>query len=207
DLGRRHALPTYEDLGSGYLTRTESITLTDEPAAIDSIRAGVDIVSFSGDKLLGGPQAGIIAGKKSNIDRIRQNPLFAAWRVDKLTIAILEYVLNAYLRGDVDAIPIWKMLRATEADLKARVDAFVPHVGSIAEPIAVKSVVGGGSAPEAYIPSWGIALRHAAISATELETRLRKSDPPVIARIENECVVLDFRTISKTEEEELARVL
>src|SRR6185503_8439972 len=140
-------------LGSGCIT--ESIGFPDEPVVAASIRAGIDVVSFSGDKLFGGPQAGIIAGKKVYVDRIRKNPLFRALRVDKLTIAVLEYVLRAYLRGDLDAIPVWKMLRIPESELQARAEKFAQQAGPAVRPIQLKSVVGGGSAPETYLPSWG----------------------------------------------------
>src|SRR5262245_66065810 len=106
------------------------IELAGEPVAADSIRAGVDVICFSGDKLLGGPQAGIIAGKKLYIEKIRQNPLFRALRVDKLTIAVLEYVLQAYLRGERDGIPAWKMLNATEQELRLRAEAFSRRGGA-----------------------------------------------------------------------------
>jgi L-seryl-tRNA(Ser) seleniumtransferase len=203
DLGRRRSIPTYEDLGSGCLTADEA--QGDEPTVIDSLHAGIDVVSFSGDKLLGGPQAGIIAGKKLYVEKIRRNPLFRALRVDKLTIAVLEYVLRAYLRGDAEAVPTWRMLRATEADLKARAEAFAQRVGS-AKAIALDSIVGGGSAPEVHIASYGIVLEFN-LPASVLADRLRRSDPPVITRIEDDRVVLDFRTIFEAEEETLARVV
>jgi len=203
DLGRRRNIPTYEDLGSGCLTADEAHG--DEPTVIDSLYGGIDVVSFSGDKLLGGPQAGIIAGKKLYVEKIRRNPLFRALRVDKLTIAVLEYVLRAYLRGDAEAVPTWRMLRATEADLKARAEAFAARVGS-AKAIALNSIVGGGCAPEVHIASYGIVLE-LNLPAAVLADRLRRSDPPVITRIEGDRVVLDFRTIFESEEETLARVV
>jgi L-seryl-tRNA(Ser) seleniumtransferase len=193
ELGRRKNIPTFEDLGSGCI---RSI-VEDEPTVAESIRAGVDMVSFSGDKLLGGPQAGIIAGKKLYIEKVRRNPLFRALRVDKLTIAVLEYVLRAYLRGDMDAIPTWRMLRATEKELKARAESFAARLANGVKVVELKSVVGGGSAPEVYLPSWGVALDAA------LESPLRHADPPVISRIEDGQLVLDFRTIFPSEEEEL----
>src|SRR5262249_9733699 len=116
ELGRRHNIPSYEDLGSGCVADMAAMGITEQPSAIDSIRADIDLISFSGDKLLGGPQAGIIAGKKLYVDKVRRNPLFRALRVDKLTIAVLEYVLRAYVRGELDEIPAWKMLRAAEAE-------------------------------------------------------------------------------------------
>jgi L-seryl-tRNA(Ser) seleniumtransferase len=205
ELGRRRSIPTYEDLGSGCLMETPATGIPDEPSVIESIRAGIDIISFSGDKLLGGPQAGIIAGKKFFIEKIRLNPLFRALRVDKLTIAVLEYVLRAYLRGELDAIPIWKMLRTPEAELKARAEAFTQRVGGAATVIALKSVVGGGSAPETYLPSWGVALEIPGLTASEIELRLRNSNPSVIVRIEADHVILDFRTIFPSDEDELLK--
>src|SRR5438105_3953658 len=129
DLGGRRNVPTFEDLGSGSIADIPAIRDASEPRATDSIRAGVDVVSFSGDKLLGGPQAGIIAGKKLYVDKIRQNPLFRALRVDKLTISVLEYILSACLRGEWDAIPAWRMLRATSSELRARTEEFAIRAG------------------------------------------------------------------------------
>jgi L-seryl-tRNA(Ser) seleniumtransferase len=203
DLGRRRNLPTFEDLGSGCVTEVPFAGIIEEPPVITSVRAGVDIVSFSGDKLLGGPQAGIIAGKKLYVDKVRRNPLFRALRVDKLTIAVLDYVLRAYLRGDTGVIPTLKILLTSEAELKSRAEGFAQRLGTAAKPIALKSVVGGGSAPEAYIPSWGVALEFPGLTVSEIETRLRRSNPPVIVRVEDNRVILDFRTIFTEEEEEL----
>jgi len=206
-LGRRHGISTYEDLGSGCVVDMQPMGIAGEPSAIDSIRAGVDLISFSGDKQLGGPQAGIIAGKKVYVDKIRQNPLFRALRVDKLTIAVLEYVLRAYLRGDLDAIPTWKMLRVSEAELKARAEAFAQRIGNGAKPMPLKSVVGGGSAPEIYVPSWGVALEFTGMGISEVERQLRRSDPPVLVRVEDGYVILYFRTMFASEEQELLAIM
>src|SRR5882672_9369611 len=113
ELGKRRNIPIFEDLGSGCIADVRSLGIADEPVASDSIRAGMDIISFSGDKLLGGPQAGIIAGKKLYVEKIRQNPLFRALRVDKLTISVLEFVLRACLSGKMEEIPVWRMLQAS----------------------------------------------------------------------------------------------
>ena len=193
----------FEDLGSGCLADLRGLGIADEPVAADSIRAGIDIISFSGDKLLGGPQAGIIAGKKLYVEKIRQNPLFRALRVDKLTISVLEFVLRAYLSGKMEEIPVWRMLHANEGELKGRAESFARRVGQNAKIIALKSLVGGGSAPEAYVPSWGIALDFPGFSDVELERRLRGSNPAVIVRLEEGRVILDFRTIFPEEEEDL----
>jgi L-seryl-tRNA(Ser) seleniumtransferase len=207
ELGRRRGIATYEDLGSGCIVDMEPMGIAEEPSAIDSIRAGIDLISFSGDKLLGGPQAGIISGRKLYVDKIRQNPLFRALRVDKLTIAVLEYVLRAYLRGELDAIPAWKMLRVSEGELRGRAAAFAERIGHGARPIPLKSVVGGGSAPETYIPSWGVALEFTGMGISEIEGQLRRADRPVIVRVENGYVILDFRTIFADEEEELLAII
>ena len=205
EIGRKRQIPTFEDLGSGCFVDMSGLGI-DEPLAADSIRSGVDIISFSGDKLLGGPQAGIIAGKKLFVEKIRRNPLFRALRVDKLTLAVLEYVLRAYLRGEIDAIPTWRMLQADVSDLKARADRFAGKVGAGARAIQLNSLVGGGSAPERYIASWGVAL-DGPRPGTELEQLLRNSNPPVIVRIEDGKVVLDFRTIFVEDEDVLLVVV
>src|SRR6266850_198988 len=202
ELGKKRKIPTFEDLGSGCL-----VDLQDEPQAEESLQAGVDIICFSGDKLLGGPQAGIIAGKKLYVEKVRQNPLFRALRVDKLTISILEFVLRSYLQGRIDDIPTWRMLRAPEAQLKARAEAFAKQAGPAAKPVELQSIVGGGSAPEIYVPSWGVTLSFPNLSDTELERRLRASNPPVIARIEDGRVNLDFRTIFPSEEDQLLEIV
>jgi L-seryl-tRNA(Ser) seleniumtransferase len=201
ELGKRRNIPTFEDLGSGCM-----IDIADEPLVLDSVRAGVDILCFSGDKMLGGPQAGIIAGKKLYIEKVRQNPLFRALRVDKLTISTLEYILRLYLKGSLDEIPVVRMLRVTEAELKTRAEAFAKRAGNIATVVKLESVVGGGSAPETSLPSWGVALSIEGVSETELETRFRKSTPPVIARVEDGRVILDFRTIFVADEEILLKI-
>src|SRR5437867_4603160 len=203
ELGKRRNIPTFEDLGSGCVADPRPLGIVDEPVAADSIRAGIDVISFSGDKLLGGPQAGIVAGKKLYVEKIRQNPLFRALRVDKLTISILEFVLRAYLCGKTEAIPVWRTLQASAAELKHRAESFALRVGEKAKPLELKSVVGGGSAPETYLPSWGVALDFPGISDAELERRLRNSEPPVIVRLEEGRVILDFRTIFATDEDAL----
>jgi L-seryl-tRNA(Ser) seleniumtransferase len=207
DLGRRRNIPTFEDLGSGCLIDMEFLGVHDEPVVQQSIAAGVDIICFSGDKLLGGPQAGIIAGKKLYIETVRRNPLFRALRVDKLTLSVLDYVLRTYLEGHVENIPIWRMLRATPEELRNRSQQFAKRAGGIAQPIQLKSVVGGGSAPETYVDSWGVALSMPNMSMAELERRMRASNPPVIVRVEENRVILDFRTIFPNEEEELLGIL
>jgi L-seryl-tRNA(Ser) seleniumtransferase len=207
ELGKRKSVPTFEDLGSGYMLKGESAGFRDEPVVAESIRAGVDIISFSGDKLLGGPQAGIIAGKKLFVEKVRQNPLFRALRVDKLTLSVLEVILLDYLRGEIENIPVWRMLLLPESELKDRAEAFARKAGRQVKPVQLASLVGGGSVPETDVPSWGVAIEAAGVSESELERRFRAADPPVIVRVENGRVVLDFRTISSSEEEELLAIL
>jgi L-seryl-tRNA(Ser) seleniumtransferase len=216
DLGRRHGLPVYEDLGSGCLVDL-SATGIDEPVARASFAAGVSVVSFSGDKLLGGPQAGIIAGKKDVVDRIRRNPLFRALRVDKLTIATLEATLRAYLRGAPDEVPALRMIRLPAEEIRRRAENFAARLASEAgvagaqiEIIEGTSVIGGGSTPGQSLPTSLVAVRSIRHSATALETRLRRPEgtlTPVVARIEDDRLVLDLRTVFPEQEESLARAL
>ena len=207
ELGRRRNIPIFEDLGSGCIADLGPLGIADEPRAADSIRAGIDVISFSGDKLLGGPQAGIIAGKILYVEKIRQNPLFRALRVDKLTISILEFVLRAYLSGKMQDIPVWRMLNASADELKSRAESFARRAGPRAKATELKSVVGGGSAPEAYLPSWGVALDFPGLSDSEVERRLRSSNPPVIVRLEEGRVMLDFRTVFPNDEEEVLNLI
>ena len=207
DLGRRSGITTFEDLGSGCLVDMNPIGVSDEPLVFDSIRAGVDVVCFSGDKLLGGPQAGIIAGRKALIDRVRDNPLFRALRVDKLTLSVLEIVLLAYLKGEVNEIPVWRMLLAREDELKDRADAFARRAGDSVSAVKLTSLVGGGSAPEATLPSWGVTVQIEEVSEAETERRFRNATPAVIVRVEDNRVVLDMRTVARQEEDELLAIV
>ncbi|MGH9704033.1 MAG: L-seryl-tRNA(Sec) selenium transferase [Candidatus Acidiferrales bacterium] len=218
ELGRRSNLPVFEDLGSGCLADLSSAGIS-EPLARASFAAGVPVVSFSGDKMLGGPQAGIIAGKKEFIDRIRRNPLFRALRVDKLTIAVLEITLRAYLRGSLDEIPTLRMIRLSTSEIERRAHAFVKEFNSelpadIAKGLRLEiiggfSVIGGGSTPDQSLPTRLIAVTSRRYSSTQLEQRLRhpSSGLPVIARIEDEHLVLDLRTVFPEQEPALAAAL
>jgi L-seryl-tRNA(Ser) seleniumtransferase len=214
-LGRRLQVPVYEDLGSGCLADLSANGIN-EPVARASCDAGVDVVSFSGDKLLGGPQAGIIAGKREFIDRIRRNPLFRALRVDKLTIAALEITLNAYLRGALDEIPALRMIRlpADEiarraGDLAANLRSALANTRATIETRPGFSVVGGGSTPDQQLPTHLISISSPQLSSSTLESRLRKpaTGPPVIARIEDDRVVLDLRTVFPDQDAALAAAL
>jgi L-seryl-tRNA(Ser) seleniumtransferase len=210
-LGRRAQIPVYEDLGSGCLANLESSGVN-EPVARASFEAGASVVSFSGDKLLGGPQAGIIAGKKEFVERIRRNPLFRALRVDKLTIAALEATLRAYLRGALDEIPALRMIRATSEELARRAEKFTEQIRAALPKDATievregNSVIGGGSTPDRQLPARVISIASRRLSAAALEERLRRptSGAPVIARIEDDRLLLDLRTVFPEEEPALA---
>jgi len=215
-LGRRTGVPVYEDLGSGCLVDLAPYGL-DEPTAQASLAAGADVITFSGDKLLGGPQAGIIAGRRAIVDRIRRNPVYRALRVDKLTIAAMEATLSAVLRGAPDEIPTLRMIRLGAAEIERRARAFsaavagrVPANELEIEVVPGHSVVGGGSTPDQHLPTYLVRLSTLRYSAGELEARLRQTGAgltPVIARIENDRLVLDLRTVDPGEESALLEVL
>jgi L-seryl-tRNA(Ser) seleniumtransferase len=204
-LAKERSLPLYEDLGSGCIVDMKSYGV-DEPLAGDSLRAGVDLISFSGDKLLGGPQAGILAGRPDLIARLRRNPMFRALRVDKLIYQAIESTLHAYLLEHWERIPALAMIRQTAAQIKARADRFAARLSSLdVEVIEGRSVIGGGSTPEQSLPTWLIAIRSSDVAA--LERRLRLGDPPVIARIEDDRLLVDLRTVAEGEEDALAAAL
>ena len=213
-VGRRLGIPVVEDLGSGCLIDLSSVGI-DEPIARTSFDAGVDVVTFSGDKLLGGPQAGIIAGKKSIVERIRRNPLFRALRVDKLTIAVLEMTLRAYRRSAWNEIPALRMIRMTASEIEQRARAFVARLtgrlldGVVLEIREGSSVIGGGSTPDQKLPTSLIAIASRLYSAAQIEERLRRpaSGTPVIARIEEDRLVIDLRTVFVEEEGPLAEAV
>jgi len=205
ELGRRQNIPTMEDLGSGCLVDLAAQGLRDEPPAGRSIAAGVQVVTFSGDKLLGGPQAGIIAGGREPLQRIRNNPLFRALRVDKMTIAALEATARLYRTGRLESIPALAMIRASADSIAARAAqlsgrlAMLPGIFAALEP--GESVAGGGSTPGQSLPTTLIALGCERCSARELSERLRRNRPPVIARLERDRVLLDLRTVLDGDEE------
>jgi L-seryl-tRNA(Ser) seleniumtransferase len=199
ELAHQHGSRLYEDLGSGCLVDLRPFGVT-EPLVSESFDAGADIVTFSGDKLLGGPQAGIIAGDAALVERIRRNPLFRALRVDKLTYQALETTLRHLLFEEYDRIPGLRMLRLNAATIRERAVRVCSRLGEDAEVIAGHSVAGGGSTPDQSLPTWLIALTG---DAVRLESRLRTGDPPVIARIEDDRLVIDLRTVAEEEEDRL----
>lgn len=204
-LGRERGIPVYEDLGSGCVADLRPFGVN-EPLVEDSLRAGADLVSFSGDKLLGGPQAGVLAGKAEIVTRLRRNPMFRALRLDKLIYQALEGTLRALVMEQWDQVPTLRMIRASADEIRERAERLVAAVpGSGARVEAGESVIGGGSTPEQAIPTWLIAVTHADVVAAE--KRLRTGDPPVIARIDDGRLLLDLRTVFPEEEEELKRAL
>ena len=211
-LGAEFGLPVMDDLGSGCLYDFSREGFRDEPPVVESLRAGVDLVTFSGDKLLGGPQAGIIAGKPEWVPRVRRDPLFRALRVDKLTCAALEATLRDYLFGRYDRIPVLRMIRQTSERIQARAEQFIAGLRfgdrtSIGLEPGL-SVLGGGSTPDQSVPTTLIRLRcKGGIKITDVENALRNGSPPVIARIENDSLLIDLRTVQEDEEEALAGCL
>jgi len=209
-LANERGLPLMEDLGSGALVDLQAFGIGGEPSVLDSLRAGVDIVSYSGDKLLGGPQAGLLSGRRDLIAGMRANSLFRALRVDKLTYAALEATLLAYVKRDHDAIPTLRMMRLTQQEIGKRAEAVAARVASSklqAEIVDGESVIGGGAAPSSVLPTRLVALSCASLSADELSARLRAADTPVIARVEEGRVLLDLRTVFPEQDELITAAL
>jgi L-seryl-tRNA(Ser) seleniumtransferase len=211
-LGARLKVPVVEDLGSGHLGTIPDHPLdAAEPSVRASVAAGVSICCFSGDKLLGGPQAGIIVGGKTHVDVIRRHPLMRALRVDKLTYSALEATLAEYTAGRASTtIPVQRMLTMDAAAIRGRADALAAMInratGWTAEVVKGMSAVGGGSAPGVELPTWLVSVVKNGLSAAALEEKLRTPAVPVIARIEQDCVVLDLRTVSPDDDGVLAEL-
>jgi L-seryl-tRNA(Ser) seleniumtransferase len=210
-LGRKHNIPVMEDLGGGALAPLRGLGIN-ESGVLESLRAGVDLVTYSGDKMLGGPQAGLLSGREALISRVRSNPLFRALRVDKLTYAALEATLMEYIRQNHNAVPFLRMLRMTAEEVRARSTAVRGQLEGAArlktEIIEGESLVGGGSAPTSTLPTYLLAVTAGSMSADELAARLRRHTPAIVARVEEGRVLLDFRTVfAPAEDEQVARAL
>ena len=195
ELGHQHGLPVIEDLGSGCLINLAQFGIHDEPSVQDSLKAGVDVVSFSGDKLLGGPQAGIILGKKKYIDILKKHPLTRAMRVDKMTLAALEATLRSYESGCLEEIPVLSMLSVSSETLRQKAEtlaSMLTQSGVDTSVVPVESRVGGGSLPNHSLPSFAVAL---AGDVNSLEEKLRLGLHPMIGRIHDDTYLLDVRTL------------
>jgi L-seryl-tRNA(Ser) seleniumtransferase len=213
-LGRRQGVPVIADLGSGALLDTTRFGLAHEPTVQESVAAGASVVCFSGDKLLGGPQAGLIVGGEDILARLRRHPLSRALRVDKCTIAALQATLLHYVRGEAEAqIPVWRMIAMPQAKILVRAEgwaALLQADGVNASVVEGQSTVGGGSLPGEMLPTWLLAVtprspagprgRGASAAAGEFAARLRRHDPPVVARVDRGLVLLDPRTVGEGED-------
>jgi L-seryl-tRNA(Ser) seleniumtransferase len=214
-LAHERGLLLYEDAGSGALFDLAPLGLSGEPVIRESIAQGADVVTFSGDKLLGSAQAGLVVGRRETIERLRRHPLYRALRADKLALAALEATLDAYRRGEAEReVPALRMLSTTHGEIEKRALAFSRRLrsrlndsGLDIEVIEGESAVGGGSAPTTHPLTALLALTHVTLSATSLDERLRRNTPPVVARILDERVVLDLRTVLEAEEPELLDAL
>ena len=221
NLAQTRGLPLMEDLGSGALVDLQNFGIHGEASVLDSLRAGVGVVTYSGDKLLGGPQAGLITGRADLVARMRSNSLFRALRVDKLTYAALEATLLAYVKGDHDAIPTLQMMRLSKDAIGNRAQVLANNLAQISktraesrrpskmdvEIIDGESVIGGGAAPSSVLPTRLLAVSCADLTADALCARLRNSDPPIIARVEDGRVLLDLRTVAPEQDALIAAAL
>lgn len=209
-LSQRTGIPLFEDQGTGLLSSLERFGIKGEPTLLESFEHGVDLIAASGDKLLGGPQCGILVGRNDLIERIRRNPLLRALRVDKLTYAALEATLLERISEDPTSIPVERMLSIKPEELTRRCREIV---GQTANPnlalgvVPVASLVGGGTAPKASLQSCAISVRGASVSAMELLAALRGLDPPIVGRIENDTVLLDLRTVHPRFDSEIVSLL
>jgi L-seryl-tRNA(Ser) seleniumtransferase len=210
DLGAQNSIPVFEDQGTGCVARLDAYGIRDESCWLDSATAGLSLVASSGDKLLGGPQCGILVGLRSLIERIRENPLYRTYRVDKLTYAALEATLLAYLNGKQESIPAIAMLAMSAESIQLRCEALAVAVRSpslTTEVMATRSVVGGGTTPGASLPSFAVALEHHELKEHALASRLRRLEPPVVSRVANQRVMLDLRTVPPEKDATLIALL
>lgn len=213
-LAREKDIPVIEDLGSGVLIDLSRYGLTYEPTVRSSIEKGADVVCFSGDKLLGGPQAGIIVGRKKYIDMMKKNQLTRALRIDKFTAAALELVLHEYLSEEkaVQNIPVLRMITRPAEDVKKSAASFARKLRRLSLPagislVSCQSQIGGGSLPMERLESWGVAIAPEKISVPELEERMRHLPVPIIPRTVNDTILMDMRTVSAEDADLAAREL
>lgn len=209
-LGKRTGLRVFEDQGTGLVESPESGALRGEATMAGSIALGADLVAASGDKLFGGPQCGILVGRSEWVDRVRSNPLYRAFRADKLNFAAMEATLAQYLNGDTESIPATCMLRMPDDAIRRRCEEIVAAVNVPELELTIQtvnSVIGGGTTPGSTLPSHAIALKSAQLEASALLALFRRFDPPVIARIEEDRVLLDLRTVEPEFDQLLIRAL
>jgi len=204
-LGRRNGLLVLHDLGSGCLLETRDYGLAHEPTPQESIAAGVDLAFFSGDKLLGGPQAGIVVGRADPVAQLARHPLARAIRADKLCLAALKATLLHYVKGETEKIPVWHMISLSAEELEGRAQRLQAEIGARASVAPGYSTVGGGSLPGETLTTWVVALRCADLpgGVEGVAQRLREADPPVLGRVEDDRVLLDPRTVFPGEEDVL----
>lgn len=213
EWAKEHELITYEDLGSGAFYDFRSQGIGDEPVISESIAAGVDLITCSGDKLLGGPQAGIIAGGNLWIDKLKKHQLARVLRADKMTLAALEATLKAYISGHAqEQVPVVHDIVASEQEINERTKRFIDFMATAAPAFHCQaavdhSQVGGGTMPEVFLPTYGVLLQHEHFTAQALADRLRVCDPPVVTRMKEKQVYIDFRTIADDEIEALISAL
>ena len=210
-LTREAGLPLYEDAGSGALIDFNKYGIEGEPVIRESIEAGADIVSFSGDKLVGGPQAGLVVGRTELIERMRSNPLYRALRADKLRLAAIEATLSAYSREE--KVPTLEMIAMTPEQIEKRAKELIRKVykntaGTLTlEPIKSESAVGGGSAPISSLPTIAVSVARDGVPANKISELLRQWNPPIIVRIVNDRVLIDLRTVPPADEAEIEKSL
>lgn len=209
-LGRRAGVPVFDDQGTGCVLDLTEVGLPAESSWTGSVRSGVSLVACSGDKLLGGPQCGVLVGERHLVERLRANPLYRALRADKLTYAALEATLTAYVSGREGTLPMIAMLRQPAEAVRRRCEQWVQVLQSErcrAEVVPVRSVIGGGTTPGATLASFAVALRVAGVSEGELCGRFRGLDPAVVSRVSEGRVLLDLRTVQPAEDEEVVGLL
>ena len=207
-LAHEHDLLLLDDLGSGCILDTTQFGLAPEPTVQDSMAAGVDLAMFSGDKLLGGPQAGIIIGRRELVERLRRHPLARAVRMDKASIAALTATLLHYLRGEaLEKLPVWRMIAAPLAEVQRRARRWARGIGEPAKVVDGRSMIGGGSLPEESLPTKLVAIAGDGGYVSDLARRLRQGDPPIVARIERDALLLDPRTVPSREAATVVRAV
>ena len=201
-LAKRCGLVLMDDLGSGALLDTAAFGLVHEPTPGESLQAGADIVCFSGDKLLGGPQAGLIVGKQDALAKLRKHPMTRALRVDKVTLAALQATLLHYMKDEaVKEVPVWRMIAAKSDALRERASGWLGELAGDWELVEGRSTIGGGSLPEESLPTWLLAYNVEQPNA--FAAQLRRASPPVVARVENDQVLFDPRTVLPEQDAQL----